>query len=267
MGASRRTRGTALITGASGGIGLALAREAAADGFDLVLVARNGEALGALAEEARDAHGVSVRAIAKDLAVPGAPAEIFAELAGAGVHADVLVNNAGFGTWGRFAELDPEGELRMVRVNVLALTHLTRLFLPGMVERGRGRVLNVASTAGFLPGPLMAVYYASKAYVLSFSEALAAELGGSGVTVTALCPGPTRTGFQGAAKMEGARLVSGLVPVHDAATVARAGWRGAMRGKRIVVPGLLNKLSVQSVRLGPRRLIAAIVLRLNGRPA
>jgi len=265
MGVSRVARATALVTGASGGIGLELAREAAADGYDLVLVARSREPLEALAEELRGKHGAAARVIAKDLADPAAPAEIVAELERAGARVDVLVNNAGFGTWGRFAELDPEVELAMLRVNVVALVQLTRLFLPAMVSRGAGRVLNVASTAGFAPGPLMAVYYASKAFVLSFSEALGAELAGSGVTVTALCPGPTRTGFQAAAKMEGARLVSGLAPMHDAAWVARAGWRGAMRGTRVVVPGLLNKLSVHAPRFGPRRLVAAITHRLNAR--
>jgi len=265
MQESGNARETALITGASSGIGLELARAAAADGFDLVLVARNREALEALARELHEAHGTEVRVVAKDLAAPLAPAEIFAELAGAGVRVEVLANNAGVGTWGRFDELDPEGEMRTVRVNVAALTHLTALLLPEMVRRGRGRVLNVASTAGFQPGPLMATYYASKAYVLSFSEALAAELAGTGVTVTVLCPGPTRSDFQRRAGMHRVRIASGTLAMQSCATVARAGWRGMKHGKRVVVPGWINKALVQSVRFGPRRLVSAISHRLNDR--
>ncbi len=258
---------TALVTGASSGIGRELARAAAADGFDVVLVARNRGALEALAAELRAAHGVEARVLVADLAGPRAAAEIFAATEGAGVRVDALVNDAGVGWWGRFHELDPEGEMRTVRVNVAALTHLCALFLPAMVRRGSGRVLNVASTAGFQPGPMMATYYASKAYVLSLSEALAAELAGTGVTVTVLCPGPTRSDFQRRAGMEGIRLASGLPVMQSCATVARAGWRGMRRGRRVVVPGLLNKLLVQSVRLGSRRLVTAVAGRLNARSA
>ena len=266
MNGSGNARKTALITGASSGIGLELARAAAADGCDLVLVARSKDALERLAEELRGAHGVAARVIAKDLAEPQAPAEIAAELAAAGVNVEVLVNDAGVGTWGRFADRDPEGEMRTVRVNVAALTHLAALFLPEMVRRGSGRVLNVASTAAFQPGPLMAVYYASKAYVLSFSEALAAELAATGVTVTVLCPGPTRSDFQRRAGMHKVRIASGTIAMQSCATVARAGWRGMRRGKRVVIPGWINKALVQSVRFGPRRLVAAVALRLNARP-
>ncbi|HVN75564.1 MAG TPA: SDR family oxidoreductase [Thermoanaerobaculaceae bacterium] len=267
MNASDREKRVALVTGASSGIGLELGRQAAADGFNLVLVARNRDALDTLARELREAHGVEARVLAKDLADPGAPSEIFAELARAGVTVDVLVNSAGIGTWGRYAELDPEGELRQIRVNVVALAHLTRLFLPEMVRRGAGRVLNVASTAAFQPGPLMATYYASKAYVLSFSEALAEELAGTGVTVTVLCPGPTSTNFQRRAKMENVRIASGTLAMHSSSSVARAGWRGMMRGKRVVIPGVINWLLVESVRLGPRRLVAAIAHRMNAHPS
>ncbi len=265
MDGSGNARPTALVTGASSGIGLELARAAAADGFDLVLVARNREALERLAEELRAAHGVAARVLAADLADPAAPRKIVAELEAAGVCVDALVNNAGVGTWGRFDELDPEGELRTLQVDILALTHLARLFLPGMVRRGGGRVLNVASTAAFQPGPLMATYYAAKAYVLSFSEALAAELAGTGVTVTVLCPGPTRSDFQRRAGMEGVRVASGFPVMQSSAAVARAGWRAMRRGTRVVIPGLLNRALVQSVRLGPRRLVTAIAHRLNAR--
>ncbi len=266
MDGTGNARKTALITGASSGIGLELARAAAADGFDVVLVARNRYALETLAAELRAAHGVEARVLVVDLAGPGAAAEVFAAPAGAGVRVDALVNDAGVGWWGRFHELDPEGEMRTVRVDVAAPTHMCALFLPAMVRRGTGHVLNVASTAGFQPGPLMATYYASKAYVLSLSEALAAELAGTGVTVTVLCPGPTRTDFQRRAGMQKIRIASGTIAMQSAATVARVGWRAMKRGKRVVVPGLLNKLLVQSVRFGPRRLVTAIAHRLNARP-
>src|SRR6201986_3308991 len=184
---------TALITGASGGIGLELARLFAADGHDLVLVARSAGKLSSLAEELAGRHNVGVRVIPADLAGAEAPGDIFDELRRDGVSVDALVNNAGVGSYGLFAETDLRTELDLLQINVVALTHLTKLFLPAMIARRRGYVMNVASTAAFQPGPLMAVYYASKAYVLSLSEALAAELKRTGVRVTALCPGPTNT--------------------------------------------------------------------------
>jgi short-subunit dehydrogenase len=175
---------------------------------------------------------------------------------------DVLVNNAGFGLNGRFAETDLDRELAMIQVNIAALTHLTKLFLKPMVERGRGRILNVASTAAFQPGPLMAVYYASKAYVLSFSEAIAEELGGTGVTVTALCPGPTATGFAEAAEMTNSRLFKLKKPM-TSMDVAKAGYRAMQRGKRIVVTGAMNKLLAQSVRISPRALVTKVTRTLQ----
>jgi len=252
-------RQTALVTGASGGIGWELARAFAAGGYDLVLVARSAGKLEQLAGELRDRHGVAVRVLAKDLAGPGAPDEIFQELEGAGVAVDALVNNAGFATFGPFAETDLASELEEIQLNVVTLTHLTKRFLPGMLARRRGGVLNVASTAAFQPGPQMAVYYATKAYVLSFSEALAEELRGSGVTVTALCPGPTATGFQARAEMQDSGLFTGPLKVMDAAGVARAGYEGFRKGNRIVIPGLINKLGVQSVRVSPRALVTRLV--------
>ena len=252
-------RQTALVTGASGGIGWELARAFAAGGYDLVLVARSAGKLEQLAGELRDRHGVAVRVLAKDLAGPGAPDEIFQELEGAGVAVDALVNNAGFATFGPFAETDLASELEEIQLNVVTLTHLTKRFLPGMLARRRGGVLNVASTAAFQPGPQMAVYYATKAYVLSFSEALAEELRGSGVTVTALCPGPTATGFQARAEMQDSGLFTGPLKVMGAAAVARAGYEGFRKGNRIVIPGLINKLGVQSVRVSPRALVTRLV--------
>jgi len=257
-------RQTALITGASGGIGLELARLFAAGGYDLVLVARSAGKLEELAGELRK-YGGAVRVLAKDLARPESPEEVFRELEAAGIAVDVLVNNAGFATYGPFVELDLGRELEELQLNVVTLTHLTKKLLPGMLARRRGGVLNVASTAGFQPGPLMAVYYASKAYVISFSEALAEELSGTGVAVSVLCPGPTATGFQRRAGMEASKLFSGVMQVADAAAVARAGYEGFRAGKRIVIPGLLNKVGVQSIRVSPRALVTRMVKRMQER--
>jgi short-subunit dehydrogenase len=257
-------RQTALITGASGGIGLELARLFAAGGYDLVLVARSAGKLEELAGELRR-HGVAARALAKDLAKPESPEEVFQELEAAGVAVDVLVNNAGFATYGPFAEIELGRELEELQLNVVTLTHLTKKFLPGMLVRRQGGILNLASTAGFQPGPLMAVYYATKAYVISFSEALAEELSGTGVTVSVLCPGPTATGFQRRAGMEASKLFSGMLQVADAAAVARAGYEGFRAGKRIVIPGLLNKVAVQSIRVSPRALATKVVKRMQER--
>ena len=259
----QKQRGAALITGASAGIGLELARLAARDGHPLVLVARSTERLKALGEELAERHGVFAAVIVADLADPAAPDTVFAECEGAGFEVEILVNNAGFGGHGHFADTPLRRELDMVQVNVTALMHLSKLFLAGMVARGRGRILNVASTAAFQPGPLMAVYYAGKAFVLSFSEAIANELEGTGVTVTALCPGPTRSEFQRRAEIEGARLVSGWVKMMDSESVARAGWTAMKRGRRVVVPGVMNKAAVHAIRLTPRRLAAGVVRKLQ----
>jgi short-subunit dehydrogenase len=254
-------RQTALVTGASGGIGLELARLFAADNYDLVLVARSEDKLRQIAEELSARFNISARALASDLARPEAPEEIFDELSAANVAVDVLVNNAGFGSYGLFAEGDERTQLEMLQVNVVALTHLTRLFLPGMIARRGGRVLNVASTAAFQPGPLMAVYYATKAYVLSFSEAIANELAGTSVTVTALCPGPTETGFVAAAGMEKSKLFE--ANVMDARAVAVAGYRGMNEGKTVVIPGLRNRVMARAVSFAPRGLVTKVVRRVQ----
>ena len=256
-------RGAALITGASSGIGLELARLAARDGHHLVLVARSVDRLRALGAELGEEHGVAATIVAADLADPAAPDTVFAECERAGLEVEILVNNAGFGGHGFFADTPLRRELDMVQVNVTALMHLSKLFLTGMVARGRGRILNVASTAAFQPGPLMAVYYAGKAFVLSFSEAIANELDGTGVTVTALCPGPTRSEFLRRAEIEGARLVSGWVKLMDSESVARSGWTAMKRGRRVVVPGVMNKAAVHAIRLTPRRIAAGIVRKLQ----
>ncbi|HEV7239207.1 MAG TPA: SDR family oxidoreductase [Thermoanaerobaculia bacterium] len=251
---------TALITGASSGIGLDLAHLFAQDGHDVVLVARSEDKLHELAKELEAKHKIAADVIAVDLARPDAPARIF-ERAPA---IDFLVNNAGFGNSGKFAETDLQAELEMIQVNVTALTHLTKLFLPPMLQRGRGRILNVASTAAFQPGPLMAVYYATKAYVLSFSEAIAEELRGTGVTVTALCPGPVATGFQKTANLGSQTLLKLMRPV-SSMSVARTAYRALMRGQRVVIPGLKNKIGVQSIRITPRALATKVVRALQER--
>jgi uncharacterized protein len=255
---------SALITGASSGIGLELAKLFARDGHDVVLVARRADKLKQLAAELGSAHRIRATVIPADLADPVVPEEIFRTLDAADIEVDVVVNNAGFGLVGPFLATDLATELRMIRVNVMALTQLTKLFLPRLLGRGGGRILNVASTAGFQPGPFMAVYYATKAYVISFSEALAEELRGTGVTVTCLCPGLTRTGFQEAARMDRVRLFK-LPFVMDAARVARAGYDGVLKGKRMVIPGLVNKLMPLTVRFAPRSIVTRVVRLLNER--
>jgi hypothetical protein len=259
-------RPAVLVTGASSGIGRELARVAAADGRDLVLVARTAEALEALADELAARHGVAARVVALDLARAEAPAELAARVEDLGLEIDVLINNAGFGVWGPFLETDPRVERRLLDLNVGTLTALTKIFVKPMVERGRGRILNVASTAAFQPGPGMAVYYASKAYVLSFSLALSVELRGTGVTVTTLCPGPTRTGFAREAGATRSRLFA-----HDrggdAAEVARKGYRALLRGDPLRVPGALDRVGVFATRLVPRRFAARVVERINAEPA
>jgi short-subunit dehydrogenase len=243
---------TALITGASSGIGYELSKLFAADGTNLVLVARNEQRLNEIASDLAQTYGVRVTVLAKDLSDPASPGEIAAALQAQSIGVDVLVNNAGFGTYGPFAEIDWAEELRMLHVNVVSLTHLTKLFLPGMIERRSGRILNVGSTGSFAPGPLMATYCATKAYVLSLSEAISEEVRGTGVTVTALCPGVTRTGFQARAKVEHIQLTGGSMM--SAREVAEMGYKALLRGQAVVVPGFLNRLMAFAVRLTPRSL-------------
>ena len=254
-------RQTALITGASFGIGLELAQVFAREGFNLVLVARSADKLRHLASELEKAHNTRSLILATDLTEPGAAAYVIDQTIRADIRVDVLVNNAGFGQYGFFAENDLEECLQQIQLNVTTLTHLTRLYLPGMIERKSGRILNVASTAAFQPGPLIAVYFATKAYVLHFSEALANELQGTGVSVTCLCPGPTATEFQERANMAGTRLAK--YGVMDARTVAEDGYRALMTGKAVAISGFKNWLVAQSVRFAPRRLVAAMARKLQ----
>lgn len=256
-----RTPGLAVVTGASFGIGLEIATVLARDGFDLVLVARSGKPLEELAQRLRDAHRRTVHVITADGSVPGAAGSLAEQLEAFG-EIDVLVNNAGFGELGPFSRADPDTVDAMIRLNVAFLVGLTRRCLPAMLARGSGRVLNVASTAAFQPGPFMAVYYATKAFVLSFSEALDEELRGSGVTVTTLCPGPTATKFQERAGMQETALFRGPL-VMDARRVAEQGVRAMLLGRRLKVAGATNWLLAQSTRIVPRRLVTGIVRRLQ----
>ena len=249
---------TALIAGASGGIGYEFVKLFAQDGYNLVLVARSEQKLNQIADELKSKFGIDVKVIAKDLANISAPEEVFCELQQASIKIDILINNAGFATYGLFNETDLAAELQMLQLNVVCLTHLTKLFLKDMVQQSYGRILNVASTAAFQPGPLMAVYFASKAYVLSFSEAIANELEGTGVSVTALCPGPTESGFQKRAAMENSKMVSGQ-KIMDAETVAKIGYKALFDNKTVVVTGVKNKLLSESVRFTPRKLVTKIV--------
>jgi short-subunit dehydrogenase len=256
-----KSTSTALITGASFGIGQELARIFAREGYSLVLVARSADKLRQLAAELDKAHGTRSLILASDLSAPGAAAYIHDQTIRADIAVDVLVNNAGFGQFGLFAENDLEGCLQQIQLNITTLTHLTRLYLPDMLSRKGGRILNVASTAAFQAGPLMAVYYATKAYVLHFSEAIANELQGTGVTVTCLCPGPTVTEFHKRANMLSSRMLQ--LGAMDARTVAEDGYRAMIAGKPVAISGFRNWALAQSVRFSPRRLVTAIARKLQ----
>lgn len=241
---------TALITGASSGIGMELARVHAEQGGDLILVARRRERLEALKAELEAAHDVRVFVIVADLAQDGAPRKVYETVRELDVDVDILINNAGFGLHGLFHTQDPEKLAQMVHVNVLATTMLTRLFVPHLIARGRGHIMNVASIAAFMPGPWQAVYYATKAYVLSLSEALADELRTTGVTVTVLCPGATETEFKERAQI--GRVRGFEMGAMSAREVAEYGYRAMLAGKRVVVPGWRNRLLTFLPRLLPR---------------
>jgi uncharacterized protein len=258
------TSATALITGASSGIGRSLARLFARDGYALILVARRGAVLEELAAELSRDHGVTVRVMPIDLTSPDAAMRLVADLRAAGVTVDVLVNNAGFGMQGAFAALPVDRQMQMIHLNVTALTALTRLLLPSMLERSRGGVLNIGSTAGFQPGPFMAVYYATKAYVVSFSEALADELSGSGLRISCLAPGPTATAFAAEAGAADSRLFQGeTMSVEEVARIGYEGWR---EGKFLVIAGQRNWWGALAIRLLPRAYVRKIVRDLNTRP-
>ena len=266
MTAGAPIRRWALVTGASGGLGAELAELAAADGYHLILVSRDADRLAALAAELTVRHSVEVLCVPLDLARREAANEVIARLAARAIVPDLLMNNAGVGLYGLHRHTSLEAELALIDLNIVTLTRLTKRLLPEFLARGSGRILNVASTAAFQAGPYMSVYYASKAYVLSYSEALAQELEGTGVTVTALCPGPTATSFQARSGMRrSAPIAGGLVPQASARAVARAGYRGLLRGRRLVIPGLVNWLLIESLRFTPRRLATAVIARIARR--
>jgi short-subunit dehydrogenase len=253
---------TALITGASSGIGLELARIFAAHQTDLLLIARSGDKLQELASTLIHQHGIAVKWLAADLSKPDAALTVFNFCRESGLHIDYLINNAGFGDYGPFAGSNWEKQDSMIRLNITTLTHLTRLFLPFMIKARSGRILNVASTAAFQPGPMMAVYFATKAYVLHFSEAIANELSGTGITVTALCPGITESGFVAAAEMGQSRLAKRKMPT--SAEVARYGYKAMMRGKTVAVHGTLNYLMANAGRFVPRNLVTRMARLVAG---
>jgi uncharacterized protein len=257
-------RKTALITGASGGIGEALARTLAQHGYDLILVARTASKLEALGAELSTKNGIQTTSISSDLSAFDASEKLMTELENRKLNVDVLVNNAGFGEYGEFATGDPVKQQQMISLNIMTLTMLTRALLPKMLERKFGRVMNVASTAAFMPGPLMSVYYASKAYVLSFSEALGEELLGTGVTVTALCPGPTESDFQARAAMQDSKLVQGKT-LMTSREVAEQGVAALERGQRVVIPGIINQIQAQASRFLPRAIVPGIIKNIQGR--
>jgi len=252
-----------IITGASSGIGYELARLFARDGYRLLLLARKEEPLRKAAHELKKS-GAMVEVMAIDLGRANAAQKIFDYTVRKKIAIDVLVNNAGYGGAGFFHKIDWQQHSDMIQVNVVAAAQLCRLFLPGMIQRGHGRILNVASTAAFQPGPMMGVYYATKAFLLSLSLALSAECAGTGVTVTALCPGPTLTKFLERANIHHTRLVRfKVMPFIDADKVAVAGYQGLDNGKKMVVPGVMNKIGVLSIRIMPRSMALAVIKSLH----
>ncbi|MFO0618645.1 MAG: SDR family oxidoreductase [Polyangiaceae bacterium] len=259
---SRTSRTYAVVTGASAGLGREFAKLFAADGHGVILVARRKDALDALARELTESHQVECVVLPCDLGRPGAATELAADIEARGLDVEFLVNNAGFGSNGKFWELDAAREIGMIDLNVTALVALTRALLPAMIARGRGRLLHIGSTAGFQPGPFMATYYASKAFVNSFAEGLAYELKGTGVTSTLSCPGATATEFAGAAGNDKSALFQSG-GVMDAATVAGQAYRAMHAGKTRVVHGFKNKAGVAALRVSPRAAVVAIAAKLN----
>ena len=252
---------TALITGASSGIGKALADQFAKDGYHLVLAARGVARMQTLADQLQQQHKVQVTVIGADLETNDGAGKLHADIKSHGITIHALANNAGYGTFGEFKDSALAPELAMMQLNMNTVVVLTKLFLPDLIAT-RGKVLNTASTAAFQPGPYMAVYYATKAFVLSFSEAIAAELEGTDVTVAALCPGPTASGFQDKADMHASALVKGK-KLPSSEEVAAAGYRAMQRGQRVFIPGAMNWIMAQSVRLTPRNMVTAMVKQMS----
>ncbi len=249
-------RRTALITGASSGLGIEFAKIHAAKGDNLVLVARSKDKMNLLKTEIEKRHDITVYVIGCDLSNQNAAKSVYDELTAQKIQVDYLINNAGFGDFGMYTQCNWAKQLEMINVNITSLAHLTRLFLPYMVKNKYGRILNVASTAAFQPGPTMSVYFASKAFVLSFSEAIANELSATGVSVTALCPGATATSFKATAMLDSSNLFKGKVA--DSKEVAEFGYKAMMKGKTVAVHGLINRIMAESVRFAPRKIVTAI---------
>ena len=249
---------TALITGASQGIGLEFAKILAGNGYDLILIARTKSRLEEIQNYILQIYGVGVYVMACDLSQPGSCGYIYEQTKRMNLEVDILVNNAGIGDWGLFVDSNIEKQERMLHLNIIALTELSRLFMPGMVKRKQGRILNVASTAAFQPGPLMAVYFATKSYVLSFSSAIAQELKGSGVSVTCLCPGPTVTGFQASTFSREIRL-NKRHKLFSPREVAEFGYKAMVRGQVVAIHGFLNRLMALSVRFLPQWIVLRLV--------
>ncbi|HYD03007.1 MAG TPA: SDR family oxidoreductase [Alphaproteobacteria bacterium] len=250
-----------LITGASSGIGLELAKIFAKNGHNLVLVARSENTLNELKKQLEESCAINVKVIVQDLKYYNAPTAIYDAVKADDIHVNVLINNAGFGVHGEFKDTDLEKELEMIQVNVTAVTHLTKMFLTEMLEANSGRIMNVASTAAFNPGPLMAVYYASKAYVLSFSEALAEELSNTNIKVTTLCPGPTKTNFSTVTGVENARVLNEKIP--DAKEIAEYAYNALVQEKRIAIPGIKNKILINATRIIPRKIVTKTIKKIQ----
>jgi short-subunit dehydrogenase len=260
----RASNKTALVTDATSGIGLELSKILATSDYKLVLVARDEQRLRRFAADLPKNRDFSTEVFATDLSVPGTAEKVYNQLRQRGIKIDLLVNNAGFGLTSAFMETDLRRELELIQLNIVSLVVLTKFVVREMLQRKQGRILNVASTAAFQPGPFMAIYYASKAFVLSFTEGLAEELKDTGLTITTLCPGPTATEFSTSAGVQKSKLfASGVVPVMNAKTVAEIAYRGLIEGRRVVIPGLMNRIGVQALRLSPRRLVTQLVKFLN----
>ncbi|HYW56417.1 MAG TPA: SDR family oxidoreductase [Polaromonas sp.] len=258
---NRTTTKTALITGASSGIGKALAENFAKDGYNLVLAARGFAKMQTLADDLQKRYKINATVIGADLETNDGATELHADIKARGITISALVNNAGYGSFGEFKDSALPTEMAMMQLNMNTVVVLTKLFMPDLIAT-RGKILNTASTAAFQPGPYMAVYYATKAFVLSFSEAIAAELEGTGVTVTALCPGPTASGFQDKADMQASALVKGK-KLPSSEDVAVAGYRAMQNGQRVFVPGFMNWVMAQSVRFTPRNMVTALVKQMS----
>jgi hypothetical protein len=253
----------ALITGASSGIGLELAKIMAREGHNLVLVARSENTLFELKKQLEQKYNIKIKIIIQDLKYYNAPQTIFDAVENDKIHVNILVNNAGFGVYGEFKDTDLEKELEMIQVNATALTHLTKLFLPKMIENNSGRILNVASTASFIPGPLMSVYYATKAYVLSFSQALAEELDTTNIKVVTLCPGPTKTNFANNSGNKDTKLFNEKIP--EAKEVAEYAYQKLIDGKRVAIHGIKNKAIITTSRIIPRNIITKAVKKIQSK--